>query len=46
MEPHSIPYYQAYTKADIGKLRSAGYTEGFITLEEGIAKIKESQKYE
>ena len=28
--------YQYYTKAEMGKLRAAGYTEPFIGLEEGI----------
>lgn len=28
--------YQYYTKADMSRLRAAGYTEPFVTLEEGV----------
>ena len=28
--------YQYYTQADMGKLRTAGYTQAFCTLEEGV----------
>ena len=30
--------YQSYTQADLSTLRSAGYTESFTTLENGIAQ--------
>ncbi len=37
--PKSIEFsYQSYTKADISKLRRAGYDKLFHTLEEGIEK--------
>ena len=29
--------YQYYTKAEITKLREAGYTDNFFSLEDGIA---------
>lgn len=28
--------YQSFTEADISKLRSAGYKEEFMTVEEGV----------
>jgi ADP-L-glycero-D-manno-heptose 6-epimerase len=31
--------YQFHTKADLTKLRAAGYTKPFLTLEEGIARM-------
>lgn len=30
--------YQSFTQADIGALRQAGYTELFLTVEEGVAR--------
>jgi len=30
--------YQSFTQADIGALRQAGYTEAFLTVEEGVAR--------
>ena len=30
--------YQYFTQADIRKLRNAGYTKPFTSLEEGVAK--------
>lgn len=30
--------YQSYTQADIGALRSSGYAEMFLTVEQGVAK--------
>ncbi|HEY0664623.1 MAG TPA: ADP-glyceromanno-heptose 6-epimerase [Gallionella sp.] len=33
--------YQSYTQADIGALRNAGYTEPFLTVEQGVAKYVE-----
>lgn len=42
-----IPSYQSYTKADIGKLRSAHYRREFINIEEGIEKyIRVTKHYE
>jgi ADP-L-glycero-D-manno-heptose 6-epimerase len=42
--PEVIPFpsdlrgqYQAFTSADISRLRAAGYAAAFMTLEEGIA---------
>lgn len=32
--------YQYYTKADLTKLRAHGYTKPFLTVEEGIKKMK------
>ena len=35
--PESLrPKYQYYTKADISKLRAAGYTRPMTPLEEGV----------
>jgi ADP-L-glycero-D-manno-heptose 6-epimerase len=36
--------YQYYTCADLKRLRQVGYTESFLSLEEGIAKTKEFYK--
>ncbi len=36
--------YQSFTEGDPTRLRSAGYTQPFHTLEEGIAALVESQK--
>lgn len=36
--------YQTYTKADLTKLRAAGYTKPFLSLEEGIAKMLQVEK--
>ncbi len=36
MPPGLDAQYQYFTQADIGKLRSAGYSEKFYTLEEGV----------
>lgn len=45
--PESVKrQYQFYTKADITKLRAAGYTAPFLTLEEGIEKTREWMKRE
>ncbi|MBI5431043.1 MAG: ADP-glyceromanno-heptose 6-epimerase [Nitrosomonadales bacterium] len=33
--------YQSYTQADIGALRNAGYSEPFLTVEQGVAKYVE-----
>ncbi len=33
--------YQSYTQADIGALRSSGYAEPFLTVEQGVAKYVE-----
>lgn len=33
--------YQSYTQADIGALREAGYTEPFLTVEQGVARYVE-----
>lgn len=33
--------YQSYTQADIGALRTAGYAEPFLTVEQGVAKYVE-----
>jgi len=30
--------YQAYTQADLGALRAAGYTDAFLTVEQGVEK--------
>ena len=30
--------YQSYTQADIGALRNSGYTEPFLTVEQGVAR--------
>jgi ADP-L-glycero-D-manno-heptose 6-epimerase len=38
--------YQYYAKADITKLRAAGYKAPFLTLEEGIEKTREWMKRE
>ena len=35
------PQYQYHTKADLTKLRAAGYTEPFMTLEQGVEKTRE-----
>jgi ADP-L-glycero-D-manno-heptose 6-epimerase len=33
--------YQSYTQADIGALRNIGYTEKFLTVEQGVARYVE-----
>ena len=33
--------YQSYTQADIGALRDSGYTEPFLTVEQGVASYVE-----
>ena len=33
--------YQSYTQADIGALRSSGYTEPFLNVEQGVARYVE-----
>jgi ADP-L-glycero-D-manno-heptose 6-epimerase len=33
--------YQSYTQADIGALRAAGYSEAFLSVEDGVAKYLE-----
>jgi ADP-L-glycero-D-manno-heptose 6-epimerase len=33
--------YQSYTQADIGALRDSGYTEPFMTVEQGVARYVE-----
>ncbi len=33
--------YQSFTEADLSKLRAAGYSDGFLTLEEGIERSRE-----
>lgn len=33
--------YQSYTQADIGALRSSGYTEDFLSVEQGVARYVE-----
>ncbi|MGH8711797.1 MAG: NAD-dependent epimerase/dehydratase family protein, partial [Burkholderiales bacterium] len=45
---HYIPFpemlqgkYQSYTQADIGALRSAGYQEPFLNVQQGIARYVE-----
>ena len=30
--------YQSFTEADLTNLRSAGYTGGFLTVEEGVSR--------
>ena len=30
--------YQSYTQADIGNLRRAGYSQAFLSVEEGVAR--------
>lgn len=34
--------YQFYTRADLTKLRAAGYTEPFLTVKEGIDRMRET----
>lgn len=34
--------YQSFTQADIGALRAAGYTEEFLTVEEGVRRYVEN----
>jgi ADP-L-glycero-D-manno-heptose 6-epimerase len=36
--------YQSFTEGDVSRLRSAGYSRPFHSLEEGIAALVESQK--
>jgi ADP-L-glycero-D-manno-heptose 6-epimerase len=36
MPPHLQGKYQYYTRAEMTKLRAAGYTRPFLTLEEGV----------
>jgi ADP-L-glycero-D-manno-heptose 6-epimerase len=38
---HLKGYYQSFTQADISKLRDAGYSGSFISLEEGIKRYYE-----
>ena len=33
--------YQAYTQADLSRLRAAGYEAGFHTVEQGVSKYVE-----
>jgi ADP-L-glycero-D-manno-heptose 6-epimerase len=33
---HLVGHYQSFTEADISKLRAAGYTEEFSTVEQGV----------
>ena len=33
--------YQSYTQADIGALRNSGYSEDFLTVEQGVARYVE-----
>lgn len=33
--------YQSYTQADIGALRNSGYTEEFLSVEQGVARYVE-----
>ena len=33
--------YQAYTQADLSRLREAGYTAPMVTVEEGVAQYIE-----
>jgi ADP-L-glycero-D-manno-heptose 6-epimerase len=33
--------YQSYTQAEIGALRNSGYTEEFLTVEQGVARYAE-----
>lgn len=44
MPPGLAGKYQFHTKADLTKLRAAGYTKPFLSLEEGIAKMCEAEK--
>jgi ADP-L-glycero-D-manno-heptose 6-epimerase len=37
--------YQSFTEADLSGLRSAGYGENFVSLEEGIAKSVEAWNF-
>ncbi len=34
---HLRSAYQSYTQADIGALRSAGYSERFLSIQEGVS---------
>jgi ADP-L-glycero-D-manno-heptose 6-epimerase len=36
--PQLVGKYQSYTQADMGKLRQAGYTKDFLTVEEGVGR--------
>ena len=36
--------YQSYTQADISALRASGYTESFLTVEQGVAKYVEQMQ--
>jgi len=36
--------YQTFTKADLTKLRAAGYDRPFLSLEEGVAKMREAER--
>lgn len=40
---HLVGSYQSFTKADLTKLRAAGYTNEFCCVEEGIAKYFDEQ---
>ena len=33
--------YQSFTQADIGALRNSGYSEKFLTVEQGVARYVE-----
>jgi ADP-L-glycero-D-manno-heptose 6-epimerase len=33
--------YQSFTQADLSRLRNAGYTDEFATVEEGVAQYVE-----
>lgn len=35
---HLSGHYQSFTEADISRLRSAGYTREFLTVEQGVAR--------
>jgi ADP-L-glycero-D-manno-heptose 6-epimerase len=36
--PQLVGKYQSYTKADMGKLRAAGYKKAFLSVEEGVGR--------
>ena len=38
MPEHLRGSYQSYTEADVGALRTAGYTDRFLTVEEGVRR--------
>jgi ADP-L-glycero-D-manno-heptose 6-epimerase len=41
--PQLVGKYQSYTRADLAKLRKAGYEKPFLTVEEGVGRYVEAR---